>query len=179
MSELERLQLLRQLASSAQTDMVFINQDQDQIVTNRPSAYHPYGISIPHAGYDQLQVRQQQLPFFSRKYYSELDQNVLFRTHVKTLGQELQDRMPLQIRPFIRQHLVCPVQSLGVVDYKREQRQMEIEDTLSAVVNRQIIDLQKRFESRLDFTGNGYLRKKDSDFLPDFLRSSPEPKKDV
>lgn len=56
---------------------------------------------------------------------------------------------------------------------------MEIEDTLSAVANRQIIDLQKRFESRLDFTGNGYLRSKDADFLPDFLHSSSEPKKDV
>ena len=56
---------------------------------------------------------------------------------------------------------------------------MEIEDTLSAIANRQIIDLQKRFESRLDFTGNGYLRNKEADFLPDFLRSSPNPKKDV
>lgn len=31
----------------------------------------------------------------------------------------------------------------------------------------------------MDFTGNGYLCKKESDFLPDFLRSSAEPKKDV
>lgn len=61
---------------------------------------------------------------------------MLFRTHVKTLNQELQNRIALQMHPFVRQHLVCPVQSLGVVDYKREQHQMEIEDTLSAVANK-------------------------------------------
>ncbi|CAL6080366.1 Leucine_rich repeats-containing protein [Hexamita inflata] len=164
-------QLIKQFYQCTQTDIVMQKNSNDQnIISTRPSPLHPFGISVPHPKMSNLDIKEQSMPFFSKKYYQEISDDLKFRTNYKIQQSILNQKLTQTQQTQLRKHLVYPVQQVKAIDYQQEKNVMYQEEMFSRVF-KQLNGIESKFDKQLDITGNKYIIDKKPYFIPDYVKN--------